>query len=89
MTNRSNVICDNKNLLFGLSDGSLYNISWKGEVMLMFCIYLIWIQFNDFVQFEFVFAIKVTPSMVSSWGILKYLSCIVDMYGLQCSYRNF
>ncbi|XP_074326367.1 uncharacterized protein LOC141664337 isoform X2 [Apium graveolens] len=29
--NMSNVICDNKNFLFGLSDGSLYNISWKGE----------------------------------------------------------
>lgn len=29
---RSNFICDNKHILFGLSDGSLYNISWKGEV---------------------------------------------------------
>ncbi|KAL0284510.1 UNVERIFIED_CONTAM: hypothetical protein Scaly_2846500 [Sesamum calycinum] len=28
---RSNFICDNKHLLIGLSDGSLYNISWKGE----------------------------------------------------------
>ncbi|KAK1376844.1 Quinoprotein amine dehydrogenase beta chain-like [Heracleum sosnowskyi] len=27
----SNIVCDNKNLLVGLSDGSLYNISWKGE----------------------------------------------------------
>ncbi|KAL3649568.1 hypothetical protein CASFOL_005971 [Castilleja foliolosa] len=27
----SNFICDNKHLLIGLSDGSLYNISWKGE----------------------------------------------------------
>ncbi|KAL0426032.1 UNVERIFIED_CONTAM: RAB6A-GEF complex partner protein 1 [Sesamum radiatum] len=26
----SNFICDNKHLLIGLSDGSLYNISWKG-----------------------------------------------------------
>lgn len=31
LTVRSNIICDNKNLLVGLSDGSLYNISWKGE----------------------------------------------------------
>lgn len=30
---RSNIACDSKHLLFGLSDGSLYNISWKGEVM--------------------------------------------------------
>ncbi|KAK6140623.1 hypothetical protein DH2020_025623 [Rehmannia glutinosa] len=28
---KSNFICDNKNMLIGLSDGSLYNISWKGE----------------------------------------------------------
>lgn len=27
----SNIICDNKNFLVGLSDGSFYNISWKGE----------------------------------------------------------
>ncbi|XP_058222799.1 uncharacterized protein LOC131332520 isoform X5 [Rhododendron vialii] len=27
----SNIACDSKHLLFGLSDGSLYNISWKGE----------------------------------------------------------
>ncbi|KAL6965548.1 hypothetical protein U1Q18_036598 [Sarracenia purpurea var. burkii] len=27
----SNIVCDSKNLLIGLSDGSLYNISWKGE----------------------------------------------------------
>ncbi|KAI3444513.1 hypothetical protein Pfo_001178 [Paulownia fortunei] len=27
----SNFICDNKHMLIGLSDGSLYNISWKGE----------------------------------------------------------
>ncbi|PHU09567.1 hypothetical protein BC332_21427 [Capsicum chinense] len=27
----SNVVCDNKHLIVGLSDGSLYNISWKGE----------------------------------------------------------
>ncbi|CAA2992972.1 RAB6A-GEF complex partner 1-like [Olea europaea subsp. europaea] len=27
----SNIICDNKHMLIGLSDGSLYNISWKGE----------------------------------------------------------
>ncbi|KAL6496800.1 hypothetical protein OROHE_027282 [Orobanche hederae] len=27
----SNFICDNKNMLIGLSDGSLYNMSWKGE----------------------------------------------------------
>ncbi|KAK2978497.1 hypothetical protein RJ640_006196 [Escallonia rubra] len=27
----SNIVCDNKNMLVGLSDGSLYNISWKGE----------------------------------------------------------
>ncbi|KAL2233865.1 RAB6A-GEF complex partner protein 1 [Sesamum indicum] len=27
----SNFICDNKHFLIGLSDGSLYNISWKGE----------------------------------------------------------
>ncbi|XP_047964089.1 guanine nucleotide exchange factor subunit RIC1-like isoform X2 [Salvia hispanica] len=27
----SNFVCDNKHLLIGLSDGSLYNISWKGE----------------------------------------------------------
>ncbi|CDP08777.1 unnamed protein product [Coffea canephora] len=27
----SNIICDNKHMLVGLSDGSLYNISWKGE----------------------------------------------------------
>ncbi|KAL7121417.1 hypothetical protein ACP275_02G180800 [Erythranthe tilingii] len=27
----SNLICDNKHMLIGLSDGSLYNISWKGE----------------------------------------------------------
>lgn len=29
----SNIICDNKNLLVGLSDGTLYNISWKGEFL--------------------------------------------------------
>ncbi|KAM7476445.1 hypothetical protein LguiB_023688 [Lonicera macranthoides] len=27
----SNIVCDSKNMLLGLSDGSLYNISWKGE----------------------------------------------------------
>lgn len=27
----SNIICDSKNLLVGLSNGSLYNMSWKGE----------------------------------------------------------
>ncbi|KAG6725467.1 hypothetical protein I3842_02G033700 [Carya illinoinensis] len=27
----SNFVCDNKHLLVGLSNGSLYNISWKGE----------------------------------------------------------
>ncbi|XP_059651371.1 uncharacterized protein LOC132298981 [Cornus florida] len=27
----SNIICDNKHMLVGLSDGSLYNVSWKGE----------------------------------------------------------
>ncbi|XP_057780587.1 uncharacterized protein LOC130999108 isoform X2 [Salvia miltiorrhiza] len=27
----SNFVCDNKHMLIGLSDGSLYNISWKGE----------------------------------------------------------
>ncbi|CAH9118160.1 unnamed protein product [Cuscuta europaea] len=27
----SNIISDNKHMLVGLSDGSLYNISWKGE----------------------------------------------------------
>lgn len=27
----SNVVCDNKHMVVGLSDGSLYNISWKGE----------------------------------------------------------
>lgn len=27
----SNVVCDNKHILVGLSDGSLYSISWKGE----------------------------------------------------------
>nr|GEV82860.1 Rab6A-GEF complex partner protein 1-like [Tanacetum cinerariifolium] len=27
----SNIICDNKNLLVGLSNGTLYNMSWKGE----------------------------------------------------------
>ncbi|KAL3829687.1 hypothetical protein ACJIZ3_018489 [Penstemon smallii] len=27
----SNIICDNKHMLIGLSDGSIYNISWKGE----------------------------------------------------------
>ncbi|XAR63034.1 hypothetical protein NMG60_11022819 [Bertholletia excelsa] len=27
----SNIVCDNKHLLIGLSDGSLYSISWKGE----------------------------------------------------------
>lgn len=27
----SNIICDSKHLIVGLSDGSLYNISWKGE----------------------------------------------------------
>ncbi|KAF5953091.1 hypothetical protein HYC85_011035 [Camellia sinensis] len=27
----SNIVCDSKHLLIGLSDGSLYNISWKGE----------------------------------------------------------
>ncbi|XP_019190487.1 PREDICTED: RAB6A-GEF complex partner protein 1-like isoform X1 [Ipomoea nil] len=27
----SNIICDSRNMLVGLSDGSLYNISWKGE----------------------------------------------------------
>ncbi|CAI9764198.1 unnamed protein product [Fraxinus pennsylvanica] len=27
----SNIICDNKHMLIGLSDGSLYSISWKGE----------------------------------------------------------
>ncbi|KAL3622149.1 hypothetical protein CASFOL_033560 [Castilleja foliolosa] len=27
----SNFICDSKHMLIGLSDGSLYNISWKGE----------------------------------------------------------
>ncbi len=31
---RSNIVCDNKHMLVGLSNGSLYNISWKGEVML-------------------------------------------------------
>ncbi|KAL8235817.1 hypothetical protein R6Q59_016898 [Mikania micrantha] len=29
----SNIICDSKNLLVGLSNGTLYNMSWKGEVM--------------------------------------------------------
>ncbi|KAL1360481.1 hypothetical protein HN51_005866 [Arachis hypogaea] len=27
----SNIVCDNKYLLLGLSDGSLYSMSWKGE----------------------------------------------------------
>ncbi|KAI9110109.1 hypothetical protein K1719_019150 [Acacia pycnantha] len=27
----SNIVCDNKHMLLGLSDGTLYNISWKGE----------------------------------------------------------
>ncbi|XP_047307379.1 guanine nucleotide exchange factor subunit RIC1-like isoform X1 [Impatiens glandulifera] len=27
----SNIICDSKHILVGLSNGSLYNISWKGE----------------------------------------------------------
>ncbi|KAL9254546.1 Guanine nucleotide exchange factor subunit RIC1-like protein [Drosera capensis] len=27
----SNIVCDNKHLLLGLSNGSLYPISWKGE----------------------------------------------------------
>ncbi|XP_042049651.1 guanine nucleotide exchange factor subunit RIC1-like isoform X1 [Salvia splendens] len=27
----SNFVCDSKHMLIGLSDGSLYNISWKGE----------------------------------------------------------
>ncbi|GAB2291032.1 hypothetical protein Dimus_025288 [Dionaea muscipula] len=27
----SNIVCDNKHLLIGLSNGSLYPISWKGE----------------------------------------------------------
>lgn len=27
----SNIVCDNKHLLIGLSSGSLYTISWKGE----------------------------------------------------------
>ncbi|XP_075505546.1 uncharacterized protein LOC142542672 [Primulina tabacum] len=27
----SNIICDSKHILIGLSDGALYNISWKGE----------------------------------------------------------
>lgn len=27
----SNIVCDNKHLLIGLSNGSLYTISWKGE----------------------------------------------------------
>ncbi|KAL8138535.1 hypothetical protein V2J09_004536, partial [Rumex salicifolius] len=27
----SNIVCDNKHLLVGLSNGSLYTISWKGE----------------------------------------------------------
>uniref|UniRef100_A0A2N9F0P2 RIC1 C-terminal alpha solenoid region domain-containing protein n=1 Tax=Fagus sylvatica TaxID=28930 RepID=A0A2N9F0P2_FAGSY len=27
----SNIVCDNKHMLVGLSNGSLYNISWKGE----------------------------------------------------------
>ncbi|KAG8391860.1 hypothetical protein BUALT_Bualt01G0230900 [Buddleja alternifolia] len=31
LDDRSNIICDNKHMLIGLSDGSLYNISWKGE----------------------------------------------------------
>lgn len=31
---RSNLVCDNKHMIVGLSDGSLYNISWKGEVIL-------------------------------------------------------
>ena len=26
-------MCDSKHMLLGLSDGSLYNISWKGEVI--------------------------------------------------------
>ncbi|KAI7725729.1 hypothetical protein M8C21_016608 [Ambrosia artemisiifolia] len=29
----SNIICDSKNLLVGLSKRALYNMSWKGEVM--------------------------------------------------------
>lgn len=29
----SNIICDSKHMLVGLSDGSLYNISWKGEFL--------------------------------------------------------
>ncbi|KAI6699495.1 hypothetical protein NL676_013819 [Syzygium grande] len=27
----SNIVCDNRHMLLGLSDGSLYGISWKGE----------------------------------------------------------
>lgn len=27
----SNIVCDSKQMLLGLSDGSLYSISWKGE----------------------------------------------------------
>lgn len=30
---RSNIVSDNKHMMLGLSDGSLYCISWKGEVM--------------------------------------------------------
>lgn len=78
MTNRSNLICDNKNLLFGLSDGSLYNISWKGEVIHMFfCKNLIWNQVDAFLQVEFLLCIRIAPSMVSCWGILKHLSCLL------------
>lgn len=27
----SNIVCDNKHMLLGLSDGTLYSMSWKGE----------------------------------------------------------
>ncbi|KAK7295112.1 hypothetical protein RJT34_18016 [Clitoria ternatea] len=27
----SNIVCDNRHMLLGLSDGTLYSISWKGE----------------------------------------------------------
>ncbi|CAA3006259.1 Hypothetical predicted protein [Olea europaea subsp. europaea] len=43
----SNIICDHKHVLIGLSDGSLYNISWKGELEFSMPLMLLFVLFSD------------------------------------------
>lgn len=42
---------DNKHMLVGLSDGSLYSISWKGEVTQIMALAVLNLQYNPTILF--------------------------------------